>query len=198
MPGSKVSGLKSHSRRSRAGLSQIAAQRGMLNERRSTRPEPREQTFKQWHEEKLRERPAAGNRSRRHRRNVVNRRHRFIVRDFVIFLAFGLEVSRPEEIQIQAARIAHSAVILHVLAFRALENERSMARRAELHALWIRRAAFLADHAEIVSCTRRFRRTRARRRRYLVNPRARRMQLRSSGGSRNRSTSLMGQRLPRF
>ena len=66
---------------------------------------------------------------------VVNRRHGFVMRDFLLFVGFCFEVSNPKSREIKAARVAHAAVILHVLAFWAFEEQRSVARRAELHAL---------------------------------------------------------------
>src|SRR6185437_10622599 len=97
--------------------------------------QPSKQLFEEREKKKLRNVPGRGNRRGRDGRRVVNRRHGFVMRDFVVFLALGFKISRPEKIQIQAAGVAHASVILRMLAFRTFENERSVARRAELHAV---------------------------------------------------------------
>lgn len=49
-------------------------------------------------------------------------------------------------LEIRAAVIARSAVILRIPAFRALEAQRGVAARAELHILPVIEFAFWADH----------------------------------------------------
>lgn len=51
------------------------------------------------------------------------------------FNSFFGKVPFPEGVHVQAARIARPAVQLRVVTFRALENERRMAARAESHAI---------------------------------------------------------------
>src|SRR5690348_6796167 len=115
--------------------------------------EPAQYSLKQLREEELRNVFARGEWRSCCGCRLMNGRHGFIVRDLLIFLASRFQVSDPESGKVQAARVAHAAVILHVLALGTFEEQRSVARGAKLHAVGIRRATFRAGHSSILLCS---------------------------------------------
>lgn len=110
------------------------------------RTKPAQHALEQLREEELRHVLARGYRRGGNGCRFMNGGHGFVVRDFLVFLALRFEVSDPKSRKIQTTRVAHAPVILHVRAFRTFEEQRRVAGGAELHAIWILRAAFRTGH----------------------------------------------------
>jgi hypothetical protein len=116
----------------------------------SPRAEPSKEPPEELENKKLRKTSAGGKRRFDGIHGSPDVRKSLVMREFLLFLAFRFQVRDPESGKVQAARVAHASVILHVLALWAFEEQRSVACGAELHAVGIRRAAFRAGHNKIL------------------------------------------------